>query len=169
MLIHSTPPLPALRSIIMRRWTPPCCRLMSSFNRSQSLSAIGSAKAKAPGALPWWRPKRDRPLEPPPPAAWIDERGLSTGRDRPPISAAEFLERCAMLLDIPVGRLAVRQGDATTTRLRYLVAGVGIERWRRRPAALAECLGRWPEAVGRWALDRCQAQRNRECARLRVS
>lgn len=29
--------------------------------------------------------------------------------------------------------------------------GVGIERWRQRPTALAECLGRWPEAVGRWA------------------
>ena len=109
-------------------------------------------RTSPPGALPWWRPERDRPLEPPPPAAWIDERGLSTGRDRPPISAAEFLERCAMLLDIPVGRLAVRQRDAATTRLRYLVAGVGIERWRQSPTVLGECLGRWPEAVGRWAL-----------------
>jgi REP element-mobilizing transposase RayT len=109
-------------------------------------------RTSLPGALPWWQPERDRPLEPPPPVAWIDERGLSTGRDRPPISAEEFLERCARLLDIPVGRLAVRQRDAATTRLRYLVAGVGIERWRQRPAGLAECLGRWPEAVGRWAL-----------------
>ena len=104
-----------------------------------------------PGALPWWGPERDRPLEPPPPAAWIDERGLSTGRDRPPMPAADFLERCARLLDIPVSRLAIRRRDAATSRLRYLVAGVGIERWRQRPAALAECLGRWPEAVGRWA------------------
>ena len=109
-------------------------------------------RTSLPGALPWWRPERDRPLEPPPPAAWIDERGLSTGRDRPPLSAAEFLERCAELLDVSVVRLAVRQRDAATSRLRYLVAGVGIERWRQRPAELGECLGRWPEAVGRWAL-----------------
>jgi hypothetical protein len=79
-------------------------------------------------------------------------RSFSTGRERPPVSAAEFLERCAKLLDIPVGRLAVRQRDAATTRLRYLVAGVGIERWRQSPTVLGECLGRWPEAVGRWAL-----------------
>ena len=109
-------------------------------------------RTSLPGALPWWQPERDRPLEPPPPAAWIDERGLSTGRDRPPISAAEFLERCARLLDIPVGRLAARQRDAATTRLRYLIAGVGIERWRQSPTALGKSLGRWPEAVGRWAL-----------------
>lgn len=99
-----------------------------------------------PGALPWLRPQRDRPLEPPPPAAWIDERGLSTGRDRPRVTAAEFLEHCAELLDISVGQLAVRRQDRETSRLRYLVAGLGIERWRHGPAALARS-----EAVGRWA------------------
>jgi REP element-mobilizing transposase RayT len=109
-------------------------------------------RTSLPGALPWWRPERDRPLEPPPPAAWIDERGLSTGLDRPRITAEVFLERCVKLLDIQVWRLAARQRDAATTRLRYLVAGVGIERWRQSPSALGECLGRWPEAVGRWAL-----------------
>jgi hypothetical protein len=57
----------------------------------------------------------------------------------------------AAVRGIPVGRLAARQRDRETTRLCYLVAGVGIERWRQRPAALAQCLGRWPEAVGRWA------------------
>jgi len=81
----------------------------------------------------------------------VDERGLSTGRSRPLVPAAEFLERCAVLLGIPVRRLAVRQRDAETSRLRYLVAGVGIERWRQRPGALASRLGRWPEAVGCWA------------------
>jgi REP element-mobilizing transposase RayT len=104
-----------------------------------------------PGALPWWGSERDRPLDPPPPAAWIDHQGLSTGRDRPLLSAADFLERCAAVLEIPVGRLAERRRDVAASRLRYLVAGVGIERWRQRPAALAQCLGRWPEAVGRWA------------------
>jgi REP element-mobilizing transposase RayT len=108
-------------------------------------------RASLPGGLPWWPSERDRPVDPPPPAAWIDESGLSTGRDRPLMSAAEFLERCAGLLGIAVGRLAVRQRDAETCRLRYLVAGVGIERWRQQPAALAKCAGRWPEAVGRWA------------------
>jgi REP element-mobilizing transposase RayT len=104
-----------------------------------------------PGALPWWLPERDRPLEPPPPSAWVDERGLSTGRGRPRMAAAEYLDRCAVLLGIPVGRLAAAQRDTDTSRLRYLVAGVGIERWQQRPGELARCLGRWPEAVGRWA------------------
>jgi REP element-mobilizing transposase RayT len=108
-------------------------------------------RTSAPGSLPWWRAERDRPVDPPPPAAWIDERGLSTGRSRPRIAAAAYLELCIELLGIPLSRLATKQRDAETNRLRYLVAGVGIERWQQRPGELARCLGRWPEAVGRWA------------------
>ena len=50
-----------------------------------------------------------------------------------------------------VAQLAERSQGAAVSRARYLVAGVGIERWRQRPGELARCLGRWPEAVGRWA------------------
>ena len=117
-------------------------------------------RTSLPGGLPWWRPDRDRPVDPPPPSAWIDERGLSTGRDRPQLSAEQFLELCAELLEVPLAHLAARGKDAGTTRLRYLAAGVGIERWRQRPVDLARCLGRWPEAVGRWA---------RRAGQLRVS
>ena len=35
-------------------------------------------RASLPGGLPWWPPERDRPVDPPPPSAWIDESGLST-------------------------------------------------------------------------------------------
>ena len=119
----------------------------------RTLQTVGTEawRTNLPGGLPWWQPDRDRPVDPPPPAAWIDERGLSTGRDRPQVSAERFLELCAKLLEVPLARLATRRKDAKTTRLHYLVAGVGIERWRQRPVELARCIGRWPEAVGRWA------------------
>jgi hypothetical protein len=90
----------------------------------------------------------------------IDERGLSTRRDRAQLPAEQFLELCAELLEVPLAHLAARGKDAETTHLRYLAASVGIERWRQRQVDLARCLGRWPEAVGRWA---------RRAGRLRVS
>ncbi len=108
-------------------------------------------RTSLPGSLPWWGRETDRPLEPPPPAAWVDQLGLSTRRDRPPLEAGEFLTRCCGLLAAELGRLVSPVRDAETCRLRFLVAGVGIERWRQRPGELARCLGRWPEAVGRWA------------------
>ena len=104
-----------------------------------------------PGGLPWWGHETDRPLDPPPPAAWIDEQGLSTGRDRRVVSASEFLDHCAGLLGVSMELLAGRRRDASTSRLRFLIVALGIERWRQRPGNLAACLGRWPEAVGRWA------------------
>ena len=104
-----------------------------------------------PGSLPWWNREVDRPVQPPPPSAWIDDRGLSTGRSRPLIDAAEFLESCAEELGVSLSLLVERSRRAEIMRVRYLIAGVGIERWRQRPGKLASCLGRWPEAVGRWA------------------
>ena len=50
-----------------------------------------------------------------------------------------------------LSRSVVPVRDAETSRLRFLVAGVGIERWRQRPRELEQYLGRSPEAVGRWA------------------
>jgi hypothetical protein len=67
------------------------------------------------------------------------------------VPAEELLHRCAGLLGIPIAQLTQRRKDAASTRLRHLVAGVGIERWQQRPAELARRLGRSPEAVGRWA------------------
>jgi REP element-mobilizing transposase RayT len=150
-LLERTPTLLVDRDQTLSLYGTTVRAARKSYVRTLEQVDAESWRTSLPGGLPWWQPERDRPLEPPPPAAWIDEQGLSTGRSRPLIPAAEFLERCAALLDIRVGRLAIRQRDAQTCRLRYLAAGVGIERWRQRPGALAECLGRWPEAVGRWA------------------
>ena len=108
-------------------------------------------RTSLPGGLPWWRREVDRPLEPPAPSAWIDEGGLSTGRNRPRVQAWAYLEHSAEELGMSVAQLAERSQGAAVSRARYLVAGVGIERWRQRPGELARCLGRWPEAVGRWA------------------
>ena len=40
-------------------------------------------REELPGALPWWRREPDRPLSPPAPSSWVDERGVSSGLDRP--------------------------------------------------------------------------------------
>jgi len=95
-------------------------------------------RTSLPGGLPWWRREPDRPLDPPPPAAWVDEQGLSTGRDRQVVPAPEFLEHCAALLGVSVQQLARRGRDAPTSRLRFLIAGLlssvggsGRASWRR--------------------------------------
>ena len=105
-----------------------------------------------PGQLPWWQHEADRPLVPPSPTAWIDERGISTGRERPSIDAEAFLARAAEHLNVPLLQIAGRQRDAQSSRTRFLIVGLGIERWRLKPSELAVCLGRRPETVGRWAL-----------------
>ena len=37
------------------------------------------------------------------------------------------------------------------SRTRYLIAALGIEGWGKEAKQLAGLLGRWPEAVSRWA------------------
>jgi len=108
-------------------------------------------RAGLPGRLPWWPREPDRPLEPRRPSVWIDERGVSTGLERRPMSAADFLDRACAALDVSLARLAGSTRDTETSRLRVLVAGVGIERWGVRAKDLADVLGRWPDSVSRWA------------------
>lgn len=106
---------------------------------------------ESPGRLPWWRREPDRPIEPPIPRAWIDESGLSTGRQRPRLDAATFLIEVCRLLQLPIGCLAGPGRNRRVTRARFLAAGLAVERWGVAPKALAEILGRWPEVVCRWA------------------
>jgi len=47
--------------------------------------------------------------------------------------------------------IAGREKGRAICRTRYVIAALAIERWGMRAKQLAELLGRWPEAVSRWA------------------
>jgi REP element-mobilizing transposase RayT len=104
-----------------------------------------------PGGLPWWRREPDRPLDPEPPSAWIDELGRSTGLDRAPLGPREYLAAACGILNVNPARVAGAGQDREISRLRYLIAAVGIERWGMQAKALGNEIGRRPEVVTRWA------------------
>ena len=104
-----------------------------------------------PGDLPWWKRTPDRPLDPAPPAAWVDELGRSTGLERRPVGAETFLHAACEALQVEVARIAGGSQDREASRLRYLVAALAIERWGLQAKALGDLLGRRPEVVTRWA------------------
>lgn len=106
---------------------------------------------EGPGALPWWGRERDRSLAPEAPEAWVDELGRSTGLERAPLSAADFVTRSCAILGVEAARIAGAAQDRETSRLRYLLGALAIERWGVRAKALGDLLGRRPEVVTRWA------------------
>lgn len=57
----------------------------------------------------------------------------------------------APLLEISLELLADRGKSRDISRRRYLIAALAIERWELTARQLGELLGRWPEAVSRWA------------------
>jgi hypothetical protein len=108
-------------------------------------------QGEIPGSLPWWSRDVDRPVEPVAPSAWWDELGRSTGLERNPMAAAEFVERCCEILCVSPESIAGRGKGREISRTRYLITAIGIERWGVTAKSLAELLGRWPESVSRWA------------------
>ena len=106
---------------------------------------------KRPGGLPWWGREVDRPVEPVPPSAWVDELGRSTGFEREPMEPDEFIKRCCEVLNVSLEEIAGRGKGRQISRTRYLIAALGIERWGMNAKPMAGLVGRWPEAVSRWA------------------
>jgi hypothetical protein len=119
-------------------------------------------KAELPGVLPWWGKEPDRPVEPGSPEAWIDERGVSTGFDRPPIAPGVFLARAAEALKLTMREVTARSSGHQITRSRTLLVSLGVERWRLRPSELAPFFERRNDVVSRWV--RWGAQRRLENA-----
>jgi REP element-mobilizing transposase RayT len=107
-------------------------------------------RTELPGRLPWWGREPDRPLDPPPPAVWIDEQGLSTAPYRPPVDAEPFLMAAAAGLEMEPKALTAPGSSHAITRLRSLVAALAVERWRLRPVDLAPLFGRRADVVSRW-------------------
>jgi len=117
--------------------------------------ALGGAlneewKVRLPGRLPWWGHEPDRPLEHVAPAAWVDERGVSTGRSRRPMTAAAFVAAASPLLGYEIEALSGRRYTRDVTRARILLAAVGVERWRQSPRELGKVLGRRADVISRW-------------------
>lgn len=108
-------------------------------------------QGERPGELPWWGREVDRPVDPVAPAACIDELGRSTGLEREPMAPDEFVARCCSILDVSFEVLTGRGKGRDISRMRYLIAALAIERWELTAKQLGELLGRWPEAVSRWA------------------
>jgi hypothetical protein len=108
-------------------------------------------QAVLPGKLPWWGREIDRPVDPVAPAACLDELGRSTGLEREPMTPYEFVTRCCSILDVSFTVLTDRGKGRDISRMRYLIAALAIERWELTAKQLGELLGRWPEAVSRWA------------------
>ncbi len=124
--------------------------------RRAYVSALRAARetpwiGEMPGDLPWWTREADRPLTPVAPRTWLDEQGRSTGLVRAPLTAGRFLDLACEVLGVEAARLAGGSQDRETSRLRYLVGAVAIERWGVQAKALGELLGRRPENVTRWA------------------
>ncbi len=99
--------------------------------------------------LPWWG--RDRELGPEEGRASVDVLGRSTGLDRGRVDGATFVALACRALGIDPSALRSGRQDRATTRLRELVAAVGIERWDQRAGELGRALGRHPDAVSRLA------------------
>ena len=103
--------------------------------------------SEAPGRLPWWQPEPDRSPEPA-----GDRGGERRTRlvDRQRLGAEDLLTRASRHLGIDTRALAGPSEDRAVSRLRYLVAAVGVRLWGVGTMALAEVLGRRADAVTRW-------------------
>ncbi len=112
------------------------------------------------GWLPWWGHEPDQPLEPDAPNAWIDESGVSTGLDRPSISADTYLNLAADILILSIEELTAKGSLHRITKFRSLIIGLAVERWRFRPSDFSSFFRRRNDVVSRWV--RWDAQRRQE-------
>jgi hypothetical protein len=55
------------------------------------------------------------------------------------------------VLDVSLDEIAGSGKGREISRTRYLIAALVIERWEMKAKPLPELLGRWPEAISRWA------------------
>lgn len=112
---------------------------------------------EGPGRLPWWSHEPDSQIEMPVPTAWVEQRGASSGLERPLLDAETFLRAGCQLTRVEIHDLASLRRGEKLTDTRLLLASVGIERWRQSAKQLALLLGRHADVVTRWA--RMGAQR----------
>ncbi len=71
--------------------------------------------------------------------------------ERKSVNEDSFLKNVAKLLSFDLEQLASSRRGSALTHQRYLVAYVGIQRWRQSATKLAVLLGRHPDIISRWA------------------
>jgi putative transposase len=101
--------------------------------------------------LPWWKVEvgEDEPLATTR-GPRLDALGASTEPDRRMLPPEEFLVTAADVLDVEVGQLTAPRSGRELTRIREMLALVGVETYRIKGKDLARLLGRNPGAVSRW-------------------
>jgi REP element-mobilizing transposase RayT len=107
----------------------------------------GSAKEEHEQGLarPWLI--RDRELDPDLKGPYMDQLGRSTGIERPQISASEFVEQCAAVLEIDRWQLASRSRLPEIVEARRLMATLGRERWNQKTSELATALNKSADVI----------------------
>jgi hypothetical protein len=89
-----------------------------------------------------------------------DDLGRTTGLVRIQVEVEDFVDAACQCLDIERDLLASGARTPRNSRLRWLVAGVGAERWRTGTKALALLLGRKPVVVTNWIARAARERRN---------
>ncbi len=93
----------------------------------------------------WFQPDRD--LAPDDEGPYIDVLGRSTGSERDELSAEEFVEQSAAILDVDVADLASRSRQPLLVEARRLIITLGRERWAQRTNDLALALQKSADTV----------------------
>ncbi len=91
--------------------------------------------------------RRDRDLAPDDSGPYIDVLGRSTGRERPEVSAGEFVDACSAILHVGVNQLASRSRQRPVVEARRLVITLGRERWGQSSRELASVLKKSADTV----------------------
>jgi REP element-mobilizing transposase RayT len=107
---------------------------------------LGKEAGGEPGSLKTWlRPDRD--MAPDDQGPYIDVLGRSTGPDRDELTAIEFVERGASVLEVNVADLVSRSRQHHIVEARRLVVTLGRERWGQSTKALASALGKSADTI----------------------
>jgi REP element-mobilizing transposase RayT len=93
-----------------------------------------------------WAP-HGRDLTPEDPGPYVDVLGRSTGAERLPISAGDFVSRCASVLDVDLDDLRGRGRMTPTVEARRVIVALGRERWRQSTKELAAALAKSEDVV----------------------
>jgi putative transposase len=101
--------------------------------------------------LPWWRwGAHQGELLAPAPGPRLDALGASTEPERRVLAPEDFLVTAANVLDVGIGQLTAPRSGRELTRIREMLALVGVETYGIKGKDLAQHLGRSPGAVSRW-------------------
>ena len=91
--------------------------------------------------------RKDRMLAPDETGPYVDVLGRSTGPERAELTAEDFVNRCAALLDVEPGELASRSRIRRVVEARRLVVSLGRERWGQSTNKLGLVLDKSADTV----------------------